>query len=54
MPSELIGQGLDRFSVAAVLEGDGRVIDVALEVSEGKRRFTRNGKPCREIGRAHV
>ena len=46
-PSELIGQGLDRASVAAVLEGDGRVIDVALEVSEGKRRFTRNGKPCR-------
>ena len=46
-PAELLGPGETRAAARARLVGDGRVVDVAMEVVGGKRRFVRNGKPCR-------
>ena len=46
-PLELVAEGATGARVAARLVGDGRVVDVELRVEEGKRRFLRNGKPCR-------
>ena len=45
--SELVREGADRARAALRLEGDGRLVDVACEVSGNKRRFERNDKPCR-------
>ena len=46
-PSELVGPGAAEAHVRGRLEGDGRVIDVELAATPEKRRFLRNGKPCR-------
>ena len=46
-PRELVGPVAEQAHVAARLEGDGRVIDVELAVTPEKRKFLRNGKPCR-------
>ncbi len=48
-PAELLAPGEQRSSVAAVLEGDGRVLDVEMVCTPEKRKFVRNGKPCRGI-----
>ena len=45
-PAELIRNGAASARCSMVLEGDGRKIDVACEVSEGRRSFARNGKRC--------
>ena len=45
--NDLVRQGATRGRASARLEGDGRVVDVACEVADGKRRFVRNDKPCR-------
>lgn len=46
-PSELLAPGAAEAHVSARLEGDGRVVDVELMATPDKRRFLRNGKPCR-------
>lgn len=43
---QLVREGCERGRARARLEGDGRVVDMACEVGPGRRRFTRNGKPC--------
>lgn len=43
---DLILQGEDRARISSRLEGDGRVIDVACEITPQRRRFVRNGKTC--------
>lgn len=45
--AELVREGLTRGRAAARLEGDGRVVDVALEIADNRRRWVRNDKPCR-------
>lgn len=49
-PAELVRAGCDRCRLELTLEGEGRVIDMALEVSDGKRSFRRNGKRCAASG----
>ena len=44
---DLVRSGADAGFARARLEGDGRVVDVAAVVRDGRRRFERNGKPCR-------
>lgn len=44
--SELILEGEQRARISSRLEGDGRVIDVACEITPQRRRFLRNGKAC--------
>lgn len=48
-PAELLAPGATEARVSAVLEGDGRVLDVEMSCTAEKRRFVRNGKPCRGI-----
>ncbi len=48
-PAELLAPGAEQASVTAVLEGDGRVLDLEMSCTAEKRRFLRNGKPCRGI-----
>lgn len=43
-PSELVQESQACCSMTLRLEGEGRVIDLACEVNEGKRTFKRNGK----------
>lgn len=43
-PAQLIREGAESAKVAARLEGDGRVVDMACVVEPTKRTFTRNGK----------
>ncbi len=43
---DLILDGEERARISSRLEGDGRVIDVACEITPTKRRFSRNGKPA--------
>lgn len=45
--ADLILEGEDQARILARLEGDGRVIDVACEITPTKRTFLRNGKRCR-------
>ena len=45
-PTELVRDGAARGRAALRLEGEGRRVDMELEVEEGKRRFRRNGKAC--------
>lgn len=45
-PADLILEGEDRARISSRLEGDGRVIDVACEITPQRRRFVRNGKTC--------
>lgn len=49
-PRELVRAGENRCSLKLVLEGDGRLIDLACTVEDGKRTFWRNGKRCRAAG----
>lgn len=44
---ELLRDGAEKGRAAARLAGDGRVIDVELDLTPTKRGFRRNGKPCR-------
>lgn len=46
-PAELVGPGVAEAHVRGRLEGDGRVVDVELAATLEKRRFLKNGKPCR-------
>ena len=43
---ELVREGATSARAALTLTGDGRVVDMAVCVEDGKRRFTRNGKRC--------
>ncbi len=49
-PAELVREGATACSLALNLTGEGRVIDHACRVAEGKRTFMRNGKRCRAAG----
>ena len=49
-PAELVREGCERGRVALTLEGDGRVLDMALEVAAGRRSFSRNGKKTTAAG----
>lgn len=44
---DMILEGEGQARISSRLEGDGRVVDVACEITPTSRRFTRNGKPCR-------
>lgn len=44
---DLVREGVDRGRAAVRMEGDGRLVDVAVDVEGAKRRFWRNDKPCR-------
>lgn len=46
-PGQLVREGAASARADARLEGDGRVIDVRLDVTARSRRFSRNGKACR-------
>lgn len=46
-PRDLVRQGAEVAKASARLEGDGRLLDVAVIASESSRRFTRNGKAVR-------
>lgn len=43
-PAQLVGEGRDAARAAARLEGDGRVVDVTLDVAPGRKSFRVNGK----------
>lgn len=45
--AELVHDGEGSCKVELRLEGDGRVLDMGLSVEDGKRSFSRNGKPLR-------
>lgn len=42
--SELVRQGCDTARIQARLEGDGRILDVAMSVADGRRSWSINGK----------
>lgn len=48
--AELVREGADACRAELRLEGDGRVVDLAFEVADGKRSFARNGKRCTSSG----
>lgn len=43
---DLVREGESAARAALTLMGDGRVVDMAVRVTNGKRRFERNGKKC--------
>ena len=43
----LIEEGKASGDIAARIEGDGRILDIELEIDEKGRHFSRNGKMCR-------
>lgn len=45
--ADLILEGEDQARISARLEGDGRVVDVACDITPARRTFVRNGKKCR-------
>ena len=45
-PRQLVREGCQSARISARLEGDGRVVDVACNVAEGRRKFSKNGKGC--------
>lgn len=49
-PAELVRMGRESCDLSLRLEGDERVVDIACEVSGGKRSFKRNGKRCPAAG----
>ena len=49
-PAELVRMGEDACRMDLSLEGEGRVLDLGLEVARGKRSFRRNGKRCTAAG----
>ncbi len=48
--SELLREGEGSGRIRLMLEGEGRLIEMGLDFSEGKRLFTRNGKKARAAG----
>lgn len=48
--SELLREGEGSGRIRLTLEGEGRLIEMGLDFSEGKRSFTRNGKKTRAAG----
>lgn len=48
--SELLREGEGSGRIRLMLEGEGRLIEMGLDFSEGKRSFTRNGKKTRAAG----
>lgn len=48
--SELLREGEDSGRIRLTLEGEGRLIEMGLDFSGGKRTFTRNGKKTRSAG----
>lgn len=44
LPRQLLREGCGQGKISAQLRGDGRVVDVALELAPSRRRFTVNGK----------
>lgn len=49
-PAQLVREGAEVGRAQLEAGGDGRVMDVTCTVSQGSRRFTRNGKPVRPSG----
>lgn len=49
-PGELVREGCASGRASLVLEGDGRLLDMGLEVEDGKRRFLKNGKRTNASG----
>lgn len=45
-PSQLILSGCERARITARLTGDGRVVDVACDITPQRRQFSHNGKRC--------
>ena len=45
-PAQLVREGAPHGRARARLEGDGRVLDVTLDVRPGRRQFSLNGKGC--------
>ena len=45
-PAQLVREGAEVARASAHIEGDGRVLDVALDVRPGHRQWSRNGKRC--------
>lgn len=45
--TQLIRWGADRARVEAAISGDGRNLEVALDLEKGSRRYSLNGKPAR-------
>ncbi len=45
-PRELIAIGCDNARIAGRLEGDDRLLDVQLDITNSKKYFTKNGKKC--------
>lgn len=48
--SELLQEGAGRGRAVLALEGEGRLIEMGLELAEGKRSFVRNGKRTTAAG----
>ena len=44
--ADMVKHGCDQARVNGVIVGDGRRIDVQVNIREGRRNFSRNGKPC--------
>lgn len=44
--AEFVREGATSARAALALTGDGRVVDMAVCVADGRRRFARNGKKC--------
>lgn len=45
-PAQLVREECDSARIEARLTGDGRVVDVACDIENQRKRFTRNGKRC--------
>ena len=45
-PAQLVREECDSARIEARLVGDGRVVDVACDVAQQRKRFMRNGKRC--------
>lgn len=49
-PRDLVRQGSDSCRAQCALEGEGRLLEMGLTVSSGRRAFTRNGKKVTAAG----
>ncbi len=49
-PRDLVRQGADSCRASCTLEGEGRLLEMGLTVSAGRRSFTRNGKKVTAAG----
>lgn len=49
-PSELVREGAASCCLGLKIEGEGRLLDMGLEASDGKRSFSRNGKKVAAAG----